>query len=737
MKQAPFQPLPDPRPEIEEALEQAITRSTGNKRYPVSDGRLVYEEHRRYRYAYQLEKSWDLTDGTDLQLRSTDFDGLPVQLSNTKDDTITIVTTQRLPERTLVHAELVVDRAYLLRKLKEALDPLTSVPTTAQLGLKLFGHLDCPDVSSSSHSVELIADVFTPDEAQRLAIQRALRSELLMILGPPGTGKTDVLAAIALLHATLYQHRVLISSHTNIAIDNAIIRLVGFIKKHGLASWLHNQSVVRYGNPHLAELETDDYRNVTMPLIVADYVEQQRLEITRLEQRREQVIAHLAEDERELPRQRRVWKQRKKAIPHLRKKAEEALRTLEEKEQARLAPILEQLAFVQQQDQQVIVWMNQAYAAIRADEQRLAPLIESYQALRTEREHTRKKLELLRGYGVVKRLFVQLRTGEWERDLDATVQAIVSTMQLLAEQIRPLQQHQEQAKQAYQQAVTQHNELYARMASWTEMRDRRPEAYLQQQEALQQAIKDLDQEAQHGNQRIIQLEQAIARGAQERALIEDALARLDQQVIDVKREAARKVVEAAQVVGATLTSLSMNPVLLRQEWDVVIVDEGSMAPPPAVLIAANRARAHLIVVGDPLQLAPVCKFKEPQIKYWFGRDVFSHGGYTLEQAATATHHSVLLPYQGRMATAICDLIREPVYKGRLKDRSPRKPRPAIGPEPDSPVVLYDTSGVARARAEQPASKSSRFNRYHAEISIRLTQLALARMPTESRNALGL
>jgi hypothetical protein len=53
----------------------------------------------------------------------------------------------------------------------------------------------------------------------------------------------------------------------------------------------------------------------------------------------------------------------------------------------------------------------------------------------------------------------------------------------------------------------------------------------------------------------------------------------------------RKVIEAAQIVGATLTGLYMNPTLLNQEWDVVIVDEGSMAPPPAVLVAANRARA--------------------------------------------------------------------------------------------------------------------------------------------------
>jgi len=266
--------------------------------------------------------------------------------------------------------------------------------------------------------------------------------------------------------------------------------------------------------------------------------------------------------------------------------------------------------------------------------------------------------------------------------------------------------------------------------------------FQEEKEAMMQEITDLDRELQAGNPRIADLGQAILKGTQERALIEDALARLDQQVIDAKREVARKVIEAAQIVGATLTGLYMNPTLLNQEWDVVIVDEGSMAPPPAVLVAANLARAHLIVVGDPLQLAPVCKIKDPNIprwqpdrdsvQRWLGRDIFHHGGYTLEQADSATHHSVLLPYQGRMDSAICDLIRGPVYKGRLKDRDPQRPRPTFEPEPESPVVLYDTSGVKRARAEQPASKSSRFNRYHAELSVHLAQLVLADFPERER-----
>jgi hypothetical protein len=301
MKTIAFRPRPDPRPDIEKALDRAIELSVGTRRYLITAGRLVYKRHRRYRYTFALVQGpWDLPDGTDLQLTSFDLAlPLPVELSNTKDDAVTITVTQRLTERTLTSALLVVDRAFLLRKLKEAF-LRESMP--AQCSLKLLGVLDCADVEAEAHLVEPIKEVFPADGAQLLAIRRALYSELLMVLGPPDTGKTDVLAAIALVHAILFGYRVLIFSHTNIAIDTAVLRLVKFLRKLGLERFLDQQRLVRYGNPHLAELETDEYRSVTMPLIVADFVAQNREEVTRLESRREILLAQLATDREALPK---------------------------------------------------------------------------------------------------------------------------------------------------------------------------------------------------------------------------------------------------------------------------------------------------------------------------------------------------------------------------------------------------------------------------------------------------
>lgn len=206
-------------------LERAIELSSGTKKYPITGGRLDLEQTGHYRYTFTLTYPLDIPDGTDLHLQSGTSD-VPIELVNATDDEVVFVITQRLSERTLASASLVVERAYLLKKMKEGLSCAT---TPANIAQTLFGVKDRADTEASNALVDTIQQSFVPDVAQRTALVRSLASELLLILGPPGTGKTDVLAAIALLHTILNKHRVLIASHTNIAIDNAVMRLKKFL----------------------------------------------------------------------------------------------------------------------------------------------------------------------------------------------------------------------------------------------------------------------------------------------------------------------------------------------------------------------------------------------------------------------------------------------------------------------------------------------------------------------------
>ena len=72
-------------------------------------------------------------------------------------------------------------------------------------------------------------DGFDLDESQTNVVEHVTgldESELMIVVGPPGTGKTEVIAKSAEELADRGE-RVLITSHTNIAVDNAIEKLSG------------------------------------------------------------------------------------------------------------------------------------------------------------------------------------------------------------------------------------------------------------------------------------------------------------------------------------------------------------------------------------------------------------------------------------------------------------------------------------------------------------------------------
>ena len=732
---APFVPRPDPLPAMEAMLERVIELSSDTKKYPVTNGQLDLEQPGHYRYTFTLDYPLDIPDGTDLHLQSGTSDYLlPVELVNTTDDEVVFVVAERLSKRTLASASLVLERDYLLKKMKEGLSCDT---TLANLADKLFGVEDCADVEVSDTLIDTIKQSFVPDVAQRTALMRSLVSELLLILGPAGTGKTDVLAAIALLHTILYKHRVLIVSHTNIAIDNAVMRLKKFLLAQGFEHLIEEHLLVRVGTPRMAELTRPEYDNITLEQIIIARVEAQQDEITRIEHQRASLQEQQTRDEEDLKQQTRTWQQQETALIHEREETQADLADLEAEEQERITAIGDKLAPLLSQDRKAQQTIQAQQAIVEREAVQLAPLEQEYQRLLGSSEAVQKRLKDLQRHHAFTRFFVQLFTDEWGAALLVEQEHVTKALIAQAHVMAPGQQCQAEARTRRDHAKQERKTLAFSIDALTCERKTRPDEYTKEKAAILDDLATCETALTQGNPRIAKLEHAIAQGARYITDLSDLLARLDDQMKDAKRDAVRMVIQEAQIVGTTLTSLYLKPQLLEEEWDVVILDEASMAPPPAVYIAARRAKQHLILVGDPLQLAPVCKIRDPKvntyyeddpIQTWLAKDVFFHGGYTLEEAEQNIHHSVLLPYQGRMHSDICDLIRDLIYKGKLKDCNPSAFTRRIGPEPDHAVVLYDTSHLPLVGVKHPKSGKSRFNTSHAELAMSLAREMLADMP---------
>ncbi|WP_414528748.1 AAA domain-containing protein [Nodularia chucula] len=114
-----------------------------------------------------------------------------------------------------------------VKRKKEALEKLKQGQTqNPYLGNFLF---DASQARRIKKTVELQADdllLSAANAGQKAAVEKVLAAEdLVLIQGPPGTGKTTVIAEIC-YQIALRGGRTLIASQANLAVDNALSRLV-------------------------------------------------------------------------------------------------------------------------------------------------------------------------------------------------------------------------------------------------------------------------------------------------------------------------------------------------------------------------------------------------------------------------------------------------------------------------------------------------------------------------------
>ncbi len=179
-------------------------------------------------------------------------------------------------------------------------------------------------------------------------------------------------------------------------------------------------------------------------------------------------------------------------------------------------------------------------------------------------------------------------------------------------------------------------------------------------------------------------------------------------------ELQKRVLSEARVVCTTLTKTFSAKEFPDTPFDVLVVDEASMAPMPHLYWALSRCRKAAVIVGDFLQLPPICIAEEGMAQRWLARNIYQHLQVDTVSKAKQDNRICLLDTQYRMNPAISAIPNQMFYQGLLTDDSSTHSHVILEGLSHSPLTIIDTTSASpwcsRLRS------GGRFNVYSALLA---------------------
>ncbi|MGH2494483.1 MAG: AAA domain-containing protein [Ktedonobacteraceae bacterium] len=718
--------------EMKEALtiEIKVRENEGaSKAHQAIGGKAQGEQSGRFRYLYtfSLLETWEFHDDTLIKIRLNVSSEIKGTIVSSNGSSISIATEKSLPYEAYQMITFYDDSIELVKSLKGALS--SNKEGDLHLASKTFG-LEFPKSGKASSSIS--ATVFQPDASQQKAIQMALGNEVTYIIGPPGTGKTVTLATVA-LENLLAGRTILIAAHTNIAVDNAIKQLADFCKKPGTINYLREERIVRFGAVQLADLQKPEYEYVYLPEIVKHRSAIRHKEKGTLEARLKELEGFLLTRQSENEQKRKNWKTERQQLRTQYQISKNELISLRESEKQRIARLNAEKTELENQHEQV----RQASSFIS---QQLASQV----SRKVHMEHEKGQF-LIQQKDISERLAIAQQMNKLmlvikRLNPDKLAQHLVKVNQ----QIWGIDNEKRRLEVEINNGHSQNNYLLQQdhalisQIHFTSSQLRPSPDVIQKTDDLQKIMPQIDQLIKNGDYQLRVEANLIGEYKTEKENISQQLENIQKGLNDLEKS----IVSEAQVVATTLSKLYIDPALGERRFDIVIIDEVSMAPLPAIYVAASRANNSVIAVGDPQQLAPINNVKDKAglnnheiylTKTWLGTDLFGQNKITLEDAhkESGNNISTILTHQSRMHSEISAIARKHIYnikKEILQDQESRIPKDQLSqvkPFPGKHLILCDTSDASPITIKP---KSSRINIYHALCSVAIARQALLSLP---------
>ncbi len=755
-------PLSGFREEFRVALTEEIEasrRTAATGAVPLINGKLIGQVGEQFQYVFTIETFLNVPGDAPGDLYVPNRRRLEVAVVSVDGMTVTLSLPENLG-KAVPTARLQSNLTQLMRKLISRIEDLGSRPN--DVGDRVLG---LSAVQGNPGSVEIEG----LDEHQRAAVASGLGRNMSFVWGPPGTGKT---ATIGRLVAELLkaQRSVLLVSHTNTAVDQAVLQLDQHVDQSDVAAG----RIIRIGEPRdrrllehpdlllhthvqrrsaaLAErLKQLDARRTGHAAEIGEFharlelyewaevaagdIMQAREELQRL-YADEEDVAGLEVDKERLDAIREDWVTSSELAGQMlqkQKRIEDILEALADQE-----PLIE---FRRQQVDEVEEALEEAQVLLEESESS-GRLARRWRRL-PDPEEQRRLVDDLQADSFTKTqdlsaLEAGFRTLEQERDdLGQALSAHKQETELEPAEILEKHRHYEDRVLKLREQIAESHHLTS---------DRRSQLHEQLREwVLTLADWDLTSETDGSSEELLVFlskARAVALGRLKGFDAEKARRRVKSLNIKIKRLDGEiesiterlKIVEElviseASVVATTLTRAYLRDSVQKRRFDTVILDEASMAPIPALWIAASVARENAVVVGDPKQLPPIVLSSHELAEKWLGRDIFEVSGVS-KQMDAPPDHLVVLRRQYRMHPWISGIANELVYGGELIDAPTTAEDGSLyewfeaSERFNKPVLLVDTEPLhAWVTSVHRGARSSRLNFLSAVVSVDLaTQL---------------
>lgn len=189
-------------------------------------------------------------------------------------------------------------------------------------------------------------------------------------------------------------------------------------------------------------------------------------------------------------------------------------------------------------------------------------------------------------------------------------------------------------------------------------------------------------------------------------------------------EMQKKALGEARLIATTLTKTYTSKQFPDRPFDVLIIDEVSMAPLPHIFWAASKVTTFITLAGDFQQLSPISVSETAASKKWLKQSIFDLLGIKTIEDASMDERVSLLDTQYRMAPLIAEVPNRLFYDGLLKnghDTHALLLEESVGGK--NHLVLINTSPFNPWASR--LSTGGRFNIYSALISTSLARKVTA------------